>query len=66
MGTFLGARIVATTLFLCTAAFLAEGKIYTVPFLRVYPRICDPPQNFDGKGESMLTTRFHFKTKNLF
>ena len=33
MGAFLGARIVVTTLILCTAAFLAEGKIYTVPSL---------------------------------
>ena len=33
MVAFPGARMVATTLILCTAAFLAEGKIYTVPFL---------------------------------
>ena len=24
---------------------------------------CDPPQNFNAKGESTCTTRFHFKTK---
>ena len=28
--------------------------------------ICDPPQDFDAKGESTLSTRFNFKTKNLF
>ena len=39
MGAFLGARIVATTLILCTAAFLAEGKTRTIPCLWVYFRI---------------------------
>ena len=28
--------------------------------------ICDPPQDFDAKGESKLTTCFHFKTKKYF
>ena len=27
---------------------------------------CDPPQDFNAKGESTRTTRFHFKTKELF
>ena len=27
--------------------------------------ICDPPQDFDAEGESTLTTRFHFKTKEF-
>ena len=27
---------------------------------------CDPPQDFNAKGESTRTTRFHFKKKNLF
>ena len=26
---------------------------------------CDPPQDFDAEGESTLTTRFHFKTKEF-
>ena len=26
---------------------------------------CDPPQDFNAKGESTRTTRFHFKTKEL-
>ena len=28
--------------------------------------ICDPQQDFNAKGESTRTTRFHFKQKNLF
>ena len=31
-------------------------------FLR---QICDPPQDFNAKGESTRTTRFHFKTKEF-
>ena len=27
--------------------------------------ICDPPQDFNAKGESTRTTRFHFKTKEF-
>ena len=27
--------------------------------------ICDPKQDFDAQGESTLTTRFHFKTKEF-
>ena len=27
--------------------------------------ICDPQQDFDAQGESTLTTRFHFKTKEF-
>ena len=27
--------------------------------------ICDPPQDFNTKGESTRTTRFHFKTKEF-
>ena len=27
--------------------------------------ICDPPQDFNSKGESTRTTRFHFKTKEF-
>ena len=27
--------------------------------------ICDPQQDVDAQGESSLTTRFHFKTKEL-
>ena len=27
--------------------------------------ICDPQQDFDSQGESTLTTRFHFKTKEF-
>ena len=27
--------------------------------------ICDPPQDFNAKGESTCTTRFHFKTKEF-
>ena len=27
--------------------------------------ICEPPQNFDAEGESTLTKRFHFKTKQF-
>ena len=27
--------------------------------------ICDPQQDFDTQGESTLTTRFHFKTKEF-
>ena len=27
--------------------------------------ICDPPQEFNAKGESTRTTRFHFKTKEF-
>ena len=26
---------------------------------------CDPPQDFNAKGESTRTTRFHFKTKEF-
>ena len=26
---------------------------------------CDPPQDFNAKGESTCTTRFHFKTKEF-
>ena len=26
---------------------------------------CDPPQDFNVKGESTRTTRFHFKTKEF-
>ena len=26
---------------------------------------CDPPQDFNATGESMHTTRFHFKTKEF-
>ena len=26
---------------------------------------CDPPQDFNAKGESTGTTRFHFKTKEF-
>ena len=28
-------------------------------------QICDPPQDFNAKGESTRTTRFHFKTKEF-
>ena len=31
--------------------FVETGNIYTI--------ICDPPQEFDAKGESTLTTRLH-------
>ena len=27
--------------------------------------ICDPRQDFNAKGESTRTTRFHFKTKEF-
>ena len=27
--------------------------------------ICDPPQDFNAKGESTRMTRFHFKTKEF-
>ena len=27
--------------------------------------ICDPPQDFNAKGEGTRTTRFHFKTKEF-
>ena len=27
--------------------------------------ICDPPQDFNAKGESTRTTRFHLKTKEF-
>ena len=27
--------------------------------------ICDPPQDFNAKGESTRTTRFHFKKKEF-
>ena len=27
--------------------------------------MCDPPQDFDAKGESMLMTRINFKTKEF-
>ena len=27
--------------------------------------ICDPPQDFNAKGESTRTTHFHFKTKEF-
>ena len=26
---------------------------------------CDPPQDFDAKGDSTLTARFHFETKDF-
>ena len=32
--------------------------------LRVFT-ICDPPQDFNAKGESTRTTCFHFKTKEF-
>ena len=38
-------------------AFHYSGQPQTV--------ICDPPQDFDAEGESTLTTRFHFKTKEF-
>ena len=28
--------------------------------------ICNPPQDFNSKGESARTTRFHFKTNQFF
>ena len=27
--------------------------------------ICDPPQDFNAKGQSTRSTRFHFKTKEF-
>ena len=33
--------------------------------LSLYCTICDPPQDFNAKGESTCTTRFHFKTKEF-
>ena len=37
---------------------LAEGKNITIDN-------CDPPRDFNAKGESTRTTRFHFKTKEF-
>ena len=28
--------------------------------------LCDPPYDFRDKGDNMLTTRFHLKTKEIF
>ena len=28
--------------------------------------ICDPPYDFRDKGDNMLTTRFHLKTKEIY
>ena len=38
-----------------------SGSIY----LKKDLMICDPQQDFDSQGESTLTTRFHFKTKEF-
>ena len=35
------------------------------PFLLLSSSICDRPQDFNAKGESTRTTRFHFKTKEF-
>ena len=31
----------------------------------LFLNICDPPQDFNAKGESTRTTRFYFKTKEF-
>ena len=33
--------------------------------MNLYSLICDPPQDFNAKGESTRTTRLHFKTKEF-
>ena len=33
--------------------------------LQLCMTICDPPQDFNAKGENTRTTRFHFKTKEF-
>ena len=39
---------------------MTTSEIYiNVPFLNRYLINCDPPQEFDAKGESTRTTRLH-------
>ena len=40
------------------------GLVSPLTQLDKYPK-CDPPQDFNAKGESTRTTRFHFKTKEF-
>ena len=34
-------------------------------YMTIHGNICDPPQDFNAKGEGTRTTRFHFKTKEF-
>ena len=40
----------------CCRSFRLDPRV-------VHNIICDPPQDFDAKGDSTLTARFHLETK---
>ena len=42
-----------------------EKSIPQTAYLSSEGNKCDPPQDFNAKGESTRTTRFHFKTKEF-
>ena len=49
---------------LCTFSAMILLKLILNLFEGLHGK-CDPPQDFNAKGESMRTTRFHFKTKEF-